>query len=416
MESLIKDEIVKHLEKFNLINDSQHGFTKGRSCLTNLLEFFEEITKLLDSGQPVDVIYLDFAKAFDKVPHERLLRKVQSHGVTGIVSTWIASWLSGRKQRVVLRGRYSIWSEVLSGVPQGSVLGPLLFLLFINDLDTGIISKLCKFADDTKLGGTVGTEEDVNKLRDDLKKLYLWAEEWQMAFNVDKCVVMHFGNKNKQYDYEMGGSKLKNSTAERDLGVIIASDGKVSEQCLVAAKKANSVLGMIKRNIKSRSREVIGRLYKTLVRPKLEYCVQMWCPYLSKDIEVLEKVQKRATKLITTCKSWGYEDRLRYTGLMTLKSRRKRGDMIEVFKLIKGIDKIDKNIFFSLADNNRVRGHQYRLLKSHSRLDIRKHYFSNRVINTWNSLDDNVVAAETVNCFKARLDKFIKNNNKWEES
>jgi len=101
---------------------------------------------------------------------------------------------------------------------------------------------------------------------------------------------------------------------------------------------------------------------------------------------------------------------------MTLKSRRKRGDMIEVFKLIKGIDKIDKNIFFSLADNNRVRGHQYRLLKSHSRLDIRKHYFSNRVINTWNSLDDNVVAAETVNCFKARLDKFIKNNNKWEES
>lgn len=114
-------------------------------------------------------------------------------------------------------------------MPQGSALGPLQFLVFINDLDTCIISKLCKFADDTKLGRTVGTEEYVNKLRDDLKKLYLWAEEWQMILNVDKCVFMHFGNRNKQYyDYEMGGCKLKNSAAERDLGVVIASDGKVS--------------------------------------------------------------------------------------------------------------------------------------------------------------------------------------------
>ena len=225
------------------------------------------------------------------------------------------------------------------------------------------------------------------------------------------CVVMHFGNQNKHHEYEMGGCKLKGSVLERDLGVMISSSGKVSEQCLVAAKKANSILGMIKRTVKSRSRDVVVRLYKTLVRPKLEYCVQMWCPYLQKDINMLEKVQRRATRLITRCKNWSYEDRLKYTDLMALKTRRKRGDMIEVFKIVKGIDKVDKNIFFAFADNSRVRGHKYKLVKRHSKLDIRKQFFSNRVINDWNSLPDEVVAADTVNCFKARLDNYIKSKN-----
>ena len=171
LESVIKDEVVKHLDRFKLIKDSQHGFTKGRSCLTNLLEFFEEVTSILDGGKPVDVIYLDFAKAFDKVPHRRLIRKLQSHGIQGQVLKWIEGWLKGRKQRVSLNGRFSKWCEVLSGVPQGSVLGPLLFLIFINDIDDDVISKLCKFADDTKVGRAVGSEDEVNILRNDLKKL-----------------------------------------------------------------------------------------------------------------------------------------------------------------------------------------------------------------------------------------------------
>jgi len=416
LESIIKDEILRHLENFKLIRDSQHGFTKGRSCLTNLLEFFEEVTKLLDSGQPVDVIYLDFAKAFDKVPHVRLLQKIKSHGIAGKILTWIEFWLKNRKQRVLVNGQFSSWEEVLSGVPQGSVLGPLLFLIFINDLDTDILSKLCKFADDTKIGRTVGTEQEVNILRRELNKLHTWAQDWQMAFNVDKCVVVHFGNQNKHHEYEMGGCKLKESVLERDLGVMISSSGKVSEQCHIAATKANSVLGMIKRTVKSRSRDVVVRLYKTLVRPKLEYCVQMWCPYLQKDIDKLEQVQRRATRLINRCRKWSYEDRLKYTDLMPLKIRRKRGDMIEVFKMVKGIDKVDKNIFFAFANNSRVRGHKYKLIKGHSKLDIRKHYFSNRVINDWNALPEEVVSAETVNCFKARLDKYIKSKDGWEEN
>ena len=408
LESLIKDEIAKHLEKFELIKSSQHGFTKGRSCLTNLLEFFDDMTRLLDSGKPVDVIYLDFAKAFDKVPHKRLLNKIKSHGISGDIFRWISTWLENRQQRVSVNGKFSKWRDVKSGVPQGSVLGPLLFLIFINDLDNGIVSKICKFADDTKCGGAVGNDEEVSVLRSDLAKLTEWADTWQMKFNVDKCVVMHFGSQNNKNDYEMDEHKLKKSASERDLGVIICNTGKPSQQCITAARKANSTLGMIKRNIKSRDKDIIVRLYKTLVRPKLEYCVQAWNPFLKKDIEVLEKVQKRATKLISGCRNYNYEERLRYLDLQPLVVRRIRGDMIEVFKLVKGLEQVDSKKFFTLSENPRLRGHEYKLVKFRSRLDIRKYFFSNRIVNNWNSLPRHVVAADSVNTFKARLDKFIK--------
>ena len=232
---------------------------------------------------------LDFAKAFDKVPHKRLLSKLKSHGIDGQIHRWIKAWLQNRQQRVTLNGKFSEWKEVKSGVPQGSVLGPLLFLIFINDLDEGVISSICKFADDTKCGGAVNSDEEVETLRNDLRKLCEWADTWQMKFNVDKCVVMHFGSNNKKHDYIMNEKKLKKSTSERDLGVIICNTGKPSKQCITAASKANCTLGLIKRNIKSRDKDVIIRLYKTLVRPKLEYCVQVWNPFLKKTLKFLKK-------------------------------------------------------------------------------------------------------------------------------
>lgn len=408
MESILKDSILNHLDKFSLIKESQHGFSKGRSCLTNLLDFMETVTGTLDEGKPMDIIYLDFAKAFDKVPYRRLFSKLRSHGIGGKVADWIEEWLTDRRQKVGVNKKYSDWSNVVSGVPQGSVLGPLLFLIYINDLDGGVVSKLGKFADDTKVARGVANDTEIMTLREDLRKIVQWSIDWQMLFNIDKCTVMHLGSKNRQCDYKIGDQSIRKSKTERDLGVIMDCSGKSTEQCIMAVKKANVVLGMIKRNIHFKSKEVIVRLYKALVRPRLEYCIQVWCPYLKKDIDILEGVQRRATKMIEGYQELCYEDRLNYTGLIKLEKRRARGDLIQVFKIIKGIDKVDYRDYFEIVCSNRTRGHNLKLVKVGCKLEIRKNFFSQRVVNAWNGLPQDVVDAITVNSFKNRLDKFDK--------
>ena len=190
LESLICEVIITHLSEQKVLRSSQHGFVSHRSCLTNLLEYLETVTTLLDKGHNVDVFYLDFSKAFDRVPHQRLLAKLKSHGITGDIFNWIKAWLTDRKQRVVLNGSQSDWVPVPSGVPQGSVLGPLLFVIFINDIDSAVDAVHCvllKFADDTKGLHKVNDANDAVRLLQNLNNLYQWASDWQMLFNLDKC-------------------------------------------------------------------------------------------------------------------------------------------------------------------------------------------------------------------------------------
>jgi len=285
-------------------------------------------------------------------------------------------------------------------------LGPILFLIYINDLEIDIISQLNKFADDSKLMKGIGSNVDVDILREDLQKLEVWADKWQMQFNVDKCSVVHLGTNNACADYSLFNRQLKVSEKERDLGIIVDNKLKFSEQCNTAVNKANNTLGMIKRNIVSRNHKIITKLYKALVRPKLEYCIQAWRPFLQKDIDKIERVQHRATKIISECRNLNYKDRLEYSGLTTLEDRRNRGDMIEVFKLTKGFSKIDRNKLFNYSVDTRTRGHAFKLVKDRPRLDVRKNFFSHRVVNIWNALPSDVVESESVNIFKNRYDKY----------
>ena len=399
LERLIKDHTVDFLVKHNLLNSSQHGFLKARSCLTNMLCFLEDITKWIDVGSPIDIIYLDF---------QRLLLKLKVHGIGDSITDWIEQWLTDRRQRVVVDGEVSNWKSVLSGVPKSSVLGPILFLIYINDLDDSITSNVLKFADDTKLFRKVNTDGDKQHLQNDLDRLVKWSEKWQMLFNFGKCKCLHTGHRNLNVNYKMGDTVLGTTVKEKDLGVTISADMKVSEQCGIAASKGNKILGLIRRNITYKGKKLIIPLFKAIVRPHLEYCIQAWRPYRKKDIDTLERIQRRATKMIPELRDLSYEERLKECGLTTLETRRLRGDQIEVFKILNGYENIDRNMFFSLKKDSRTRGHEVKLVKDQCRLDIRKHSFSQRTINEWNKLSTDCVTASSVNMFKNKVDTYLR--------
>ena len=342
---MITREIVSFLSKNKLLNTSQHGFVSQRSCLTNLLEYLETLTKLLDEGHMVDVFYLDFSKAFNRVPHQRLLSKLKARGIDRDIFNWIRSWLSNRKQSVVLNGCQSHWTKVPSGVSQGSVLGPLLFVIFINDIDTAVDTVHClilQYADDTKGLRVVDTEDQARLLQTDLDNLSMWSVEWQMLFNIDKCHILHFGAINPCRDYQINSHPLKHVEYEKDLGVLIDNTCTPSRHVTAAALKGNQALGQLLRAFTYRDKATYVKLYKQYVRPHLECCVQAWSSWLQKDVELIENVQKRAVKAVSGL-SGSYEDKLKTLHLQSLVDRCLRGDMIQTFKMIKGIDNVESS-------------------------------------------------------------------------
>ena len=289
-------------------------FAKKQVPPLNKLTFnegtIEEILKNLNPDEKdwVDINYLDCEKAFDRVPLRRLIAKLGSVGISGRVLGWIENFLRDCRQRVKIQDSESSWLPVYSGVLQGSVFGPVLFIVYMNDIVWNLESGISLFADDAKVYRRIATI-DVESLQRDMDRLSEWSRKWLLSFNVAKCKTMHIGHSNPRNDSQLQGITLEKSDLEKDLGVFLSSDLKSSAHVAKIAAKANARVGLIKRTFTYMDREIFTSLYTTLVRPILDYGVQCWSPYLAKDINKLEQMQRRATLLVPECSTLCYEER-----------------------------------------------------------------------------------------------------------
>ena len=335
--------------------------------------------------------------------------KLQSKGVGGKLLNWIAAWLKGRKQRVRVGKELSEESDVDLGIPQGTVLGPPLFIIYIDDLEGAVaeLDLIFKFADDTKGLQEIKCQADQHRLQETLNRLTVWAEKWAMEFNVKKCKIIHVGNSNPGYKYTINGEELQEAEEEKDIGVVVHKTLKPSKQCQKASATAGAVLRQITRNFHYRDKITFKNLYCQYVRPHLEFSTAAWSPWTVTDIETLEKVQKKAVNMIVGLKGKTYAEKCIELNLDQLTVRRQMADLIQAYKYIHGKDQKVAEELFERVTTGGIQTRQNQdplnLKLQRSRLDIRKYSFSSRVIQNWNALSQDIKNRPTVHQFKQAI-------------
>ena len=409
-EKIIRSRVLNFWTDHQVLNPNQFGFTKGKSTLAQLLSSFNDWSSSRNNSKTTDCIFLDLAKAFDSVPHERLLLKLQRHGIEGSLFLWFRNFLTNRQQRVVIRGTYSNWAPVISGVPQGTILGPTLFLLYINDITNDTTSTIKLFADDTKIYRELNNVDgDTSAVQSDLDSLSNWTTDWQVQFNPQKCEVMritHKRDKSKQ-PYYISNTELTPVDSFKDLGVMVSSDLSWSKHVDYTVNKANKVLGLLKRTIGGKNKEIFSMLYKSLVRPILEYASPVWSPYLVKDILAIEKIQRRASRIALGQKpqEMSYEERCKILKWSTLDQRREFLSLVECFKIVFGLNGLNFNDFFQYTNCKSTRAnHQYKIQTKSAKCNCLKYSFFVRIIRPWNNLPNYILDDDTnLSKFKSRL-------------
>ena len=377
---------------------------------TQLLEFVNDITDNLENHAQTDTLIMDFSKAFDKVSHSLLIHKLEHYGIKGKTNKWIEAFLEDRHQTVVVQGWESDRVSVDSGVPQGSVLGPTLFLYYINDIAEHLASTVRLFADDTIAYLAVKQADDCDILQSDLDKLSDWEHKWKMSFHPDKCQVLPITKKKHKIDfnYKLNGHSLERVTSAKYLGSTINDKLDWGEHINNICNKANKTLGFLRRNLNIGSTSVKATAYKSFVRPTVEYACTVWDPHQKSSILHLEKVQRRGARYVKN----RFHNRSSVSSMLhdlewvSLEARRREARLVMLYKIRSGLVAIDpsKHLKQPTRMSRHMYPHTYQL--PHTSTSYKLHSFFPKTIRDWNALPPVVAEASTLETFKTNL----KNN------
>ena len=411
MERLIYDHTLDFLDSNGLLSKFQFGFRKGMATEDQLLLTYCEIVDHVDEGRWVDVVYLDFSKAFDVVCHELLLNKLVLMGFSARLVSWIRAFLCGRVMQVTVRDRNSVEKEVGSGVPQGSVLGPLLFLIYVNSLADQLECKYYVFADDLKLfisfPRTLGKSDCLQR---DLNRVLRVSESWNLKLNAAKSAVMRFGSAvpsslpGTGSGYFLGNSELFFVSAHKDLGITVDNSLKFHLHTANTARKASGLAGNLLRSTVCLSREFMVTLFVSHIRPILDYCSCLWNLGFEGDLSMLEGIQRRWTKQVDGLQSLNYHTRLINLGLYSIRGRFLRADLLKLWKIFHGHAPVELLSLLDRSSHGSTRGHDFKLAIPRCRRDLKRRFFHVRLVNIWNNLPREAVLLDTKAKFKHFLD------------
>jgi len=411
-EKVVRTKISNYLEANNLYNENQHGFRKGRSCLSQLLTYFDHINEELEKGSGVDTIYLDFSKAFDRVDFETLLKKVSSLGIGGKLGRWIHSFLTDRTQEVIVNRTQSQAVSVHSGVPQGSVLGPLLFVIMISDIDENILhSNVLCFADDSRVYKGISDETDTAKLQEDLNSICSWSTQNKMQFNHKKFEHIQYRTSNTLQQphttYKtQTGAEIQEKQHVRDLGIIMSNNCSFKPQIEKVTKTTRNLASWILRTFEARDNTTMLTSWKTLVLPRHDYCCILWSPHQAGQINDLETIQWSFIRKCRNIHVTDYWDALNKHKLYSLQRRRERYKIIYAYKVIHN-QVPDTGL---IKNQNERLGLMLKVTTTRHTSTPRYHSFNMSATRLWNILPYSLrnLPFTSVDKFKRHLDNFLE--------